>query len=212
MAYRLVIFDFDGTLADSAGWVCGVMNEVAHRYGFRTVTDQEFAMLRGQDNRAIVRYLGVPMWKMPLIAAHMRRLMRRDAHGIALFDGVDGLLRALAADGKTLAIVSSNAEDNIRRILGPENARLIEHYECGASIFGKRSRFRRVLKRTGIPRSQAICIGDETRDLEAAAQEGLASGAVSWGYATPDILRAHRPTLMFDSVEHMAAVLAGRGC
>lgn len=210
MAYRLVIFDFDGTLADSAGWVRGVLNDVARRYGFRTLTAEEFTMLRGQDNRAIVRYLGVPMWKVPLVAAHMRRLMRRDAGGIALFAGVDDLLRGLAAEGVILAIVSSNAEDNVRRILGPENAALIAHYECGASIFGKRSRFRRVLRRAGIPPAQAIAVGDETRDLEAAALAGLAAGAVGWGYATPELLRRHGPTLMFDSVGHMAAVLAGR--
>lgn len=211
MAYRLVIFDFDGTLADSAGWVRGVLNDVARRYGFRALSADEFTMLRGQDNRTIVRYLGVPMWKMPLIAAHMRGLMRRDAGGIALFGGVDELLRGLADRGMTLAIVSSNAEDNVRRILGPENAARIAHYECGASIFGKRSRFRRVLHRAGIPAGDAIAVGDEARDIEAAAVEGLASGAVGWGYATPDLLRRQNPTLMFDSVEHMAAVLAGAG-
>lgn len=211
MAYRLVIFDFDGTLADSSGWVRGVLNDVARRYGFRTLTADEFTMLRGQDSRAIVRYLGVPMWRMPLIAAHMRGLMRRDAGRIALFGGVDALLRGLADRGVTLAIVSSNAEDNVRRILGPENAGLIAHYECGASIFGKRSRFRRVLRRTGIPTGEAVAIGDETRDIEAAALEGLASGAVAWGYATPELLRRQGPTLLFDSVEHMTAVLAGGG-
>lgn len=209
VAYRLVIFDFDGTLADSAGWVRGVLNDVARRYGFRTLMPDEFTMLRGQDSRAVIRYLGVPMWKMPVIAAHMRRLMRRDAGSIALFGGVDALLRTLAEQGVTLAIVSSNAEDNVRRILGPENAALIAHYECGASLFGKRSRFRRVLRRAGIPAAETIAIGDETRDIEAAALEGLASGAVEWGYATPDLLRRHNPTLMFDSVERMAAVLTG---
>lgn len=211
VAYRLVIFDFDGTLADSAGWVRVVLNDVARRYGFRTLTPDEFTTLRGQDSRAIVRHLGVPLWKMPLIAAHMRRLMRRDAGTISLFGGVDDMLRGLAGRGVTIAIVSSNAEDNVRRILGPENAALVSHYECGASLFGKRSRFRRVLRRAGVPAAETIAIGDETRDIEAAALEGLASGAVGWGYATPDLLRRHDPTLMFDSVERMAAVLAGGG-
>jgi phosphoglycolate phosphatase len=54
VAYKLVIFDFDGTLADSAGWLFGVLNQVADRYGFRRVDEAEIAMLRGRDNREIV--------------------------------------------------------------------------------------------------------------------------------------------------------------
>jgi len=208
MGYTLAIFDFDGTLADSAAWMRGVYNQVAGRYGFKRLSDEEFEMLRGRDNRAIVRYLGVPAWKMPFIANHMRKLAARDAARIPLFDGTAGLLRTLHDRGTGIAIVSSNTEENIRRILGPEVARLVGHYECGASIFGKAAKFRRVLKRSGVPAARVICIGDETRDIEAAAKAGLASGAVTWGYATPELLRAHRPTLVFESMEEIAAALA----
>src|SRR3954469_17440124 len=117
MLCDLVIFDFDGTLADSGGGVGGVFNEVAERYRYRRVSEEELQMLRGRHNREIIRYLGVPAWKMPFIANHLRRLMARDAATIRLFDGVDRLLAGLAGRGVTLAIVSSNSEDNVRRIL-----------------------------------------------------------------------------------------------
>ncbi len=110
MPYRLVIFDFDGTLADSAAWFRGVFNGVAERYGFRTVTDEDFAALRGRDNRAIVRHLGVPAWKIPLIARHMRALMTRDIDAIRLFPGAADLLEALRAGGARIAVVTSNSE------------------------------------------------------------------------------------------------------
>ena len=73
MKYRLAIFDFDGTLADSLPWFRSVFNGVAQRYGFRALDDAEFEKLRGVGNREIIRRLGVPLWKMPMIAAHMRR-------------------------------------------------------------------------------------------------------------------------------------------
>ena len=199
MTYQLVIFDFDGTLADSADWTQGILNGVAQRYGFRAIGDAEIAMLRGCDNRAIVRYLGVPPWKLPLIARHVRRLAAQDAGRIRLFEGIGDLLRRLCDKGITLAMVSSNAEDTIRRILGPENAARITYYECGASLFGKGAKFRKVLRRSGIPREAAICIGDEARDIEAAARERIASGAVTWGYATAELLAAHSPTHIFAS-------------
>jgi phosphoglycolate phosphatase len=138
----------------------------------------------------------------------MRRLVARDAGRIALFPGVDALLARLAAAGVRIAVVSSNAEENVRRILGPGNAARIAHYACGASIFGKAAKFRQVLRRSGIARERTLCIGDETRDIEAAAAERLASGAVTWGYATPDLLRAHRPTLVFSTLDEIGAAVA----
>lgn len=208
MAYRLVIFDFDGTLADSAGWFVGVLNQVAAKYGFRQVDRAELEALRGRDNREIVRALGVPFWKLPLIAAHMRGLAARDAGSIPLFPGVDGMLRRLRDRGVAVAIVSSNAEANIRRVLGPDNAALVDRYACKAGLFGKAAKIRAVLRQAGVQPAQAICVGDEVRDIQAALAVGAASGAVAWGYATPELLRAHNPTLFFGSVEEMATRLA----
>ena len=206
MRYRLIIFDFDGTLADSRDWMRGVFNQVARRYRFRTISEAEMEMLRGHDNRAIMRYLGVPGWKLPFIANYMRGLVAEQADQIPLFPGVDETLRRLADGGLRLAIVSSNSEANVRRILGPANAARITHYACGASLFGKAAKFRQVVKRSGIPPSETLCIGDEARDIEAAASSRLASGAVTWGYATADLLKAQRPTLMFSALDEIAAL------
>ncbi len=191
--FDLAVFDFDGTLADSAVWFRSVINHIALRYGFRQVTDQELDDLRGQSSAAIIRHLGVPAWKMPLIANYMRQLAARDAHQIALFEGVDALLSALVECGVTIAMVTSNSEANVRRILGEENSKRISCYACGASLFGKAAKFRSVLKSTGAGLDRTIAIGDEVRDLEAARKVGVAAGAVGWGYATVELLRAEQP-------------------
>jgi phosphoglycolate phosphatase len=115
--YDLAIFDFDGTLADSAAWFRATINHVAQRYGFRQITDAELNELRGQRSIDIIRYLGVPTWKLPFIARHMRQLVARDAHLIGLFEGVDSLLSWLVEHDVTIAIVTSNSEANVRRIL-----------------------------------------------------------------------------------------------
>jgi phosphoglycolate phosphatase len=91
----------------------------------------------------------------------------------------------------------------VRRILGPELSALIRHYACDASLFGKRPKLRKVLRASGIPAAEAIAIGDEIRDLEAARAEGIAFGAVAWRYMRPEALRAHDPEEMFASVEEI---------
>jgi phosphoglycolate phosphatase len=207
--YDLAIFDFDGTLADSGAWFRSTINHVAQRYGFRQITDAELDELRGQRSIDIIRYLGVPAWKMPMIARYARQLAARDAHLIGLFEGVDSLLAWLNERNVAIAIVTSNSEANVRRILGGANARRIDDYACGASLFGKTSKFNAVIKRQGARTDRAIAIGDEARDIEAARKAGLAVGAVSWGYATIDLLRACEPDHLFSSMEDIRRAIAG---
>lgn len=199
--YDLVIFDFDGTLADSAGWFASVLNEVARRYRFREVREEDRDLLRSLDTIAICRRLGLPRWKLPFVARHMRKLAARDIGEIALFPGIAQLIVALDEAEVRLAIVSSNTLDNVRSVLGPDIARRIAIYACGASTFGKAAKFRRVLEGAQVDPQKAIAIGDEVRDLEAAARAGVASGAVAWGYAAPTFLASHTPTIMFERVE-----------
>jgi phosphoglycolate phosphatase len=205
--YRLVIFDLDGTLADSFPWFLTVMNAVAARYRLRQPKPEDVAMLRGCDSRRILEWLQVPRWKLPLIARHMRALKAQHLHEIPLFPGVDRLLAALSSSGLILALVSSDREDNVRRCLGV-NAQLIRHYACGASLFGKPAKFKTILKRSGVPAKAAIAIGDETRDAEAARQAGVAFGAVAWGYADLAALVALHPDEVFTTIDEIVTRLA----
>jgi phosphoglycolate phosphatase len=208
MRYRLVIFDLDGTLADSFPWFSRVLNEVADRYRFKRVEPHEIDALRTMDARALMRHFGIPAWKMPFIANHMRKRKSRELDQTRLFEGVDRMLQDLSDAGITLALVSSNSEANCRAILGAENARLIRYYECGASLFGKSAFFRRVLRKSGMPAREAICIGDEIRDLDAARKEGIDFGAVTWGYTAAESLTAREPTVVFRAVDEIAGRLA----
>jgi phosphoglycolate phosphatase len=210
MPYTLVIFDLDGTLADSFPWFLRTLNDVADRFRFRRVADEDVERLRHFSTRELLAYLEVPSWKLPLIARHMRKLKADPSANIVLFDGVDTMLHALAARGIELALVSSDSETNARHKLG-DLAALFSYYDCAASLFGKPAKFRRVIRRAGIPPSQAIAIGDETRDIEAARTVGIACGAVCWGYAAPQALRAREPDVVFERMEEIVeAVAVGR--
>lgn len=60
MRYRLVIFDFDGTLADSFPWFVRTLNGVADRYRLRRIEPGDLDLPRGRDSREIIAQLGIP--------------------------------------------------------------------------------------------------------------------------------------------------------
>lgn len=203
MTPRLLILDFDGTLADSWPWFLGALDETADRFGLPRIDAARAEALRGQPTGEILRSLGIRPWQVPRIAAHLRRRVL-DAPPPPLFPGIGDLLPRLAARGITLAIASSNTEAQIARTLGADLLALVPHRAPEAGLFGKAAKLRRILRATGIPPAQAMAIGDEVRDIEAARGAGIAIGAVAWGYATRDLLAARGPDAIFDAPEAIA--------
>ena len=205
--YRLAIFDFDGTLADSLPWFRASFQDMIARFDLAPVGADEIEGLRMMSGRQIMARLNVPMWRLPAIVSDMRKRKLAAAGEISLFDGVATLLFDLQRLGIPTAIVSSDGEESVRRVLGP-TADLISRFDCGAAIFGKHRTFQRVARHFGTRPADTICIGDEIRDIEAARAAGMASGAVTWGYALPTALQAAAPTHLFTSMAEMTQRLA----
>src|SRR5437879_12786647 len=206
--YRLAIFDFDGTLADSIDWFRASFHDVIARFDLTPVTADELEGMRGLSAHEIMARLNVSMWQLPAIVSDMRKRKLAAAGEISLFSGIPAMLTDLQRLGIKTAVVSSDSEASVRQVLGPAT-NLITRFDCGAALFGKHWKFRRVARRLGTKPAETICIGDEIRDIEAANAASMDSAAVAWGYALPAALRAAGPTHLFTCVEAMTPRLAG---
>ena len=205
--YRLAIFDFDGTLADFLDWFRASFQETIARFDLAPVSPEELEGMRGLSAREIMARLKVSMWQLPVIVSDMRKRKLAAASETSLFAGIPAMLADLQRLGIKTAIVSSDSEASVRQVLGP-TASLITRFDCGAALFGKHWKFRRVARKLGAKPSETICIGDEIRDIEAADAAGMDSGAVAWGYALPAALQAAKPTHLFNSIEEIPQRLA----
>lgn len=185
-----------------------VFNELADEHGFRRVEPHEYDRFRDLHGNALLRELDLPLWKLPRVMTSMRRRMAARTGEFVLFPGISGMLHRLTRAKIQVAIVSSNSRENIERILGDENRGLVGHFGCGVAIFGKSSKLREALRQCGVQASQAIYIGDEFRDAEAAEGAGIDFGAVAWGQHSAELLSTRNPAAFFATVADMAERLS----
>jgi phosphoglycolate phosphatase len=205
--HPFVIFDFDGTLADSFPWFVNAFDEAAERFQFEKLDRSRLEAARALDAGQLLTRHGIPLWKVPAIARYMRSLQQRDIASIPLFPGIDTALAALQKHGIRMVLMTSNSRDNVLRVLGPQNAARFLDLHCGSSLFGKGVRLRRLLAADRIPPEAAIFVGDEIRDLKAAEQAGIAFGAVGWGYTHLHALVAQGARETFACVDELVAKL-----
>ena len=206
--YSLAIFDFDGTLADSFPWFLSTLDQTADRFDLNRVRPDEIEELRDLSSREVLQRLGVPPLKLPAIAIFIRNLFAEGMADIRLFPGAADMLATLHRGNVKIALVSSNAEANVRHVLGPV-ADLVDHYACGSSLWGKAEKFRSVLRTLRQSPARSIGIGDEIRDIDAARKAGLAAGSITFGYNSRRALAAASPEHLFDNYEGLVKAVIG---
>ena len=206
--YSLAIFDFDGTLADSLPWFFASLDETADHFGLDRIDMSRMDALRELSSRDALKLIGVPMLKLPAISIYIRDRFAEHMADIQLFAGAADMLAALHEGGVKLAMVSSNAEPNVRHVLG-RAASLIDHYACGSSLWGKADKFRSVLRALKQSPARTIGIGDEIRDIDAARKTGLSAGAITFGYNSRRALEGHAPDYLFDDYEALKRAVVG---
>jgi len=200
----LMIFDLDGTLVNSFDLFISVYNSLAKRHCIKSLSMGDVERLRYLSPREIMKWAGMPYWRLPWIARDFVRLMSQRQNEMRLFDGVERVLYELHEQCIRLAVVSSNSLENCQRMLGADICSRMDCIEGGASLFGKHRRIQRVLTTLGVQPNRAMYVGDQLSDADAARAAGVRFGAVSWGYGAPEALARQRPDIMFSSIEDIS--------
>ncbi len=209
MSYKLVIFDFDGTIADTFPWVVENLSYLAKKYHLREPSRSEIEHFRGFNMTEVIKQLKVPAWKVPLITTDIQNRMHKQIDKISLFKGIPDMFRSLHKHDITVGIASSNSKQNIEKVIGPEISKMIDFFDCGISLNGKDKKLTKILSGSGVAVENSLYVGDEVRDIEATKRINMPFGAVSWGYAKVEALQALGPDELFVSVQDMSNKICG---
>jgi phosphoglycolate phosphatase len=206
MRYQLLLWDFDGTLADTLELSACLYNELAVKYGFLPIQDPQAA--RGLTTLNFLRAHRISPGKLPAFRREFLSLQKARMETVRLFAGLPKVLRSLGQRCIRLGVLSSNAEANIRiclRANGVEELfRFVVSYPL---IFGKARGIRRVLRTQALAPGQLLYVGDEARDIQAAQKAGVDSAAVAWGLQSSEILAGCAPTYQIAHAEELLGVL-----
>ncbi len=200
-----VIFDFDGTLADSFKITVEVLGELMHR---PIPDDKEIERLRSQSLRAVLRELKISWWRALLLIKKARKLYIEHLDEIQPHPGIVEVIKKLNGQGHVLYIISSNTVPVIRYFL---HANKIEQYfkriYGSVGLFSKARILRRVIKSNKIRLDTCYYIGDEGRDIEASYDAGVKCLAVVWGFSNGEFLRSLKPYALIQEPENIITAI-----
>lgn len=196
---ELLLFDFDGTVADT--FQCGleILNAMAPDFGFRRLEDADLPRVRDMRTRELMKFLGIPATRLPKISKRGKDELHKRMDEIHPFAGMTDILRTLHAEGFRLGILTSNSEENVVGFLKKFRIELFDFIYTSSKLAGKARVIRRILKERKLTPRQVLLVGDEVRDIEAAQATGIHMAAVTWGYNSRSSLDALAPDHVFDS-------------
>lgn len=200
-----VVFDFDGTLADSLPVVIELAQELVP--GFE-LTPEEIEKLRNMSARQVIKYSGVPYWKLMRSLMKGKKLFAQRINEVELFPGIANMLKTLHQEGFTLSIVSSNASATINRVLEREK---VDQYITGVygnlGLFNKSRAFKKVLRDQKTKASDVVYVGDEVRDIETARKAQVPVISVTWGFNGTEVLQKNQPTYLANTPKELVSIL-----
>ncbi len=202
LSYSCVIWDFDGTLADTLTTGLEIYNQLAEKQGFKPVEDPE--SVRNLDLKSFLRQHRIPLVKVPILVKKFLALQKERIGSVSLFAGIPEVLRQLREKGVRLGILSSNSRENIESCLQNNGVDELFDFVVGyPRLFGKARALRRLAKKYQTDSQRLLYIGDEIRDLQAGQKAGVATAAVTWGFNNADALEKYAPKFLLHKPEEL---------
>lgn len=192
---KYLIFDFDGTIADSKKAFVSSWNQLAKDYNFKEIKFEEIDELRKLTMKERSSYLHFKMNMIPVVIPKLYKLYKESIHDVQLIEGIQDVMLGLQKRGYEVGIISSNSKENILAFLRKNKLGNIaeENILCSSRIFSKDKVIKRFLRTNHLTPSEIIYVGDEKRDIVACKKVGVKIIWVGWGYDSIEVVEDSKP-------------------
>ena len=202
-----IVFDFDGTIADTLSVVIKISNRLADHYGYKKIPLSDLPKLREKKPSAVLKHLGISIFKLPIVVRKIRFEMNKEIAHLKTAVDLRDMLIHLKENGCVLGILTTNSRENATEFLKNNNLELFDFVYSGRAVFGKSRLLKKLMKEKRIPHADLIYIGDEIRDVEAAKKAGIKVIGVTWGYNTKTALLTSHPDHIVEKPEELKNII-----
>lgn len=192
----MILFDFDGTIADTISAGLEIINAHADKYGYKRLDGDiktHFSALQ------LVKIAEVKLWKLPYLIYQLKKKLAEKSDELKVLPEAPELIKRLKEKGYDLGILTSNSFNTVKAFLKKyELESYFSFLRTDVSLFGKKKALAKSKKVLG---KKIIYIGDELRDIEACRKNNIPIVSIPWGLNSFEALEKHNPGLVAQSAE-----------
>jgi len=204
MKYRSLVFDFDGTIADTLEEGLKIYNRMAGQHNLRTIQEDEVHYLRQMKLSDFLEHLAVPKRLVPKLLYKGTRMLKARIGKLPLIEGMGEVLPNLRSKSEHFGILTSNSTENVQLFLRNHGIEDVFSFISSTSKLTGKSKHLSSIRRTfSIKAEEMIYIGDEIRDVKAAKKAGISMAAVGWGFNAPEALAGTNPNFLFHQPDEL---------
>lgn len=207
MQKHTIVFDFDGTIANSITIGLKVVNSIIAGLGMDEITENNFEIIRGKPYYDIIKMINIPIWQIPKLLLQLRDKMKENLHDVHPYRYMPYVLTELQKEGYRLFVLTSNSRDIVEDFMRAHAIEVFEDIYSEKNIFGKAAAITQLLKLQGIQKNDVVYIGDEVRDIEASKKAGIPVISVTWGFNSEDILKSHSPSAIAHEPKELLSIV-----
>ena len=207
---KYVIFDFDGTLADSNHLFMKAWNLYADQYHYDYVTEEDLVTSKNLTIHERAKKYRFPMHKLPIILPKVYRYFKEHIDEVQLFDDISEMLNSIQQTGYKIVIISSNAKENIELLLKQQQVHVVSQVLTSSRLFGKDTVIKKFMKQQKLTQDDVLYVGDEIRDIIACNKVGVPFVWVSWGLDGYELIEKENPSYVVHSPKELSELLAKR--
>lgn len=201
---KAVIFDFDGTIADTLPVYVDIFNRLAKKLHLKEISQENISLLKNKPMKEVFQYFHIPFFLVPIVVWQLQRSAKKEIHKGTLYSGMLEVISHLDKNYQ-LFLLTSNTKENVERFFEKYSIHPFSKIYSNKNPFSKVRIIQRLLSENAFDNNEVVYVGDEARDVESCKEAGIKIISVDWGFSTSSLLETYEPEYIVSKPEEIIA-------
>jgi len=211
MKVKLILFDFDGTIANTTPYNYKKVSEFLKKERKLRITDKEIIEnIANNTYFDLLKKWQISFWQIPYILkkySEGQKELINHIESLRLYPNIKKIVLELKNKGFKIGVLSSNIKENIYKFLKFNNLEVFDYIDCGTHILGKAQALKNFIQKNKFCKDELIYVGDEVRDIKACKKTGIKIVVVDWGLNSKKLLEKFAPDYIISKPGELLKIL-----